>query len=477
MDFATIHLSCQARKALSSRGAGSARRCSWCAVSLLAEASSFLALWWLEGRPGAAAALQGRRLRLQAQAAEEETPAAPHAVPPAPIPAGEGPPSAVDLLADPAHLRRALHPYLGFVYDPAVNASPRRRAAGYPPISPHGFYARPGAAPGPGQVDVALFGGSMAMLAALEGGAALESVLAAAPAFAGRPVAVRCYALGGYKQPQQLAALAYLLALGEDVDFAVNLDGLNEVSLARAENVPKGVFPFYPRSWDALVQAAVNPAALRQAGLVAHLQQERARRAAAFSGPLARRLSTANLLWLSLDRRLERRLAAEQAELARLPLAPRGFAAQGPPWTAAGDDALFPELAAHWARSSRLMAGLAAARGVRYYHFLQPNQYDPGAKPMGFAETAAAVDAATPFAEPVRRAYPLLSRAGEELRRAGVSFVDLRRVFAGHPEPLYIDKCCHVSRRGSEILMRAIGQAIAADLARRGPVPGNGSGD
>jgi len=435
----------------------------------LAEASSFLALWWLEGRPGAAAALQARRLRLQAQAAEEEAAAVPDAVPPAPLPAGEGPPSAVDLLADPAHLRRVLHPYLGFVYDPAVNASPRRRAAGYPPITPHGFYARPGAAPGPGQVDVAFFGGSMAMLAALEGGAALENALAAAPALAGRPVAVRCYALGGYKQPQQLAALTYLLALGEDVDIAINLDGLNEVSLARAENLPKGVFPFYPRSWDALVQTAVNPAALRQAGLVAHLRGRRVRLATVFSGPAARRLSTANLLWRALDRRFERRLAAEQGALARLPLGPRGFAAHGPPWSAASDDALFPELVAHWARSSRLMAGLAAARGVRYYHFLQPNQYDPGAKPMGFVEAAAAVDPGTPFAEPVRRAYPLLSRAGEELRRSGIPFVDLRRVFAGNPEPLYIDKCCHVSRRGSEILMRAIGEAIAADLARPEP--------
>jgi hypothetical protein len=53
-------------------------------------------------------------------------------------------------------------------------------------------------------------------------------------------------ALPGYKQPQQLMSLAWVLSLGAHFDAVINVDGFNEVALAPLENVPKRVFPFYP---------------------------------------------------------------------------------------------------------------------------------------------------------------------------------------------------------------------------------------
>jgi len=41
--------------------------------------------------------------------------------------------------------------------------------------------------------------------------------------------------------------LNYLLALGARFDLFINLDGFNEVALPPAENIPKGVFLFFPR--------------------------------------------------------------------------------------------------------------------------------------------------------------------------------------------------------------------------------------
>jgi hypothetical protein len=46
---------------------------------------------------------------------------------------------------------------------------------------------------------------------------------------------------------------------------------------------------------------------------------------------------------------------------------------------------------------------------------------------------------------------------------AGVAFTDLTGVFAGTTEPLYVDNCCHLSPRGSEIMARALGARMAAD--------------
>ena len=40
---------------------------------------------------------------------------------------------------------------------------------------------------------------------------------------------------GGYKQPQQLAALSEALLLGVPLDVVVNIDGYNEVALGKSD--------------------------------------------------------------------------------------------------------------------------------------------------------------------------------------------------------------------------------------------------
>ena len=48
---------------------------------------------------------------------------------------------------------------------------------------------------------------------------------------------------GGWKQPQQLLALSWILALGGELDVLINVDGFNEVALDGVENAERGVFP------------------------------------------------------------------------------------------------------------------------------------------------------------------------------------------------------------------------------------------
>jgi hypothetical protein len=61
--------------------------------------------------------------------------------------------------------------------------------------------------------------------------------------------------------------------------------------------------------------------------------------------------------------------------------------------------------------------------------------------------------------------YPLLRQAGPELKKAGVTFTDLSRVFVDHPEPLYRDDCCHLNIRGNELLAGFIGNVIVERLS------------
>jgi len=120
-------------------------------------------------------------------------------------------------------------------------------------------------------------------------------------------------------------------------------------------------------------------------------------------------------------------------------------------------------LAGLWRRSSRVLHDVAASHGIRYYHFLQPNQYVPGSKPMGPREKAEAVRSQR-YSRIVATAYPMLSDAGRALAAEGVRFTDLTAAFAARPEPLYVDACCHVNRQGNVIVADLIFAAIRRDL-------------
>jgi len=121
--------------------------------------------------------------------------------------------------------------------------------------------------------------------------------------------------------------------------------------------------------------------------------------------------------------------------------------------------------APEYARTIVELARLAGSNGIRYYHFLQPNQYVVDSKPLTATERAEAWVPTHPYRRAVETAYPALARAGQGLRGLGVRFTDLSAAFKDHPEPLYIDSCCHVNERGNAILADLMFQAMSSDLA------------
>ena len=102
------------------------------------------------------------------------------------------------------------------------------------------------------------------------------------------------------------------------------------------------------------------------------------------------------------------------------------------------------------------MHRLCEANGIRYYHFLQPNQYVPGSKILSADELRNAFDPHYPSRAVVVAGYPYLEAAGRELTAAGVHFYDLTEIFKAHPETIYFDTCCHVNRHGCELMANQI---------------------
>lgn len=349
---------------------------------------------------------------------------------------------------------KVLHPFLGYVYN-------RTRDPGE--INDFGFEgADPLAKRSPETVNLVVLGGSVARQFYRRGGAELVEELEQAPPYRGRRVRLFSLALGGYKQPQQLMALSYMLSLGAEYDLAINLDGFNEIVLPYTNNIPNRVSASFPRNWHLYARLGLDVPRSLHLARVEQLRRGRERwRARVLGTPLE--YSALFLTALdSVDLYFARQIARED-ELLRQALATAegDFQIGGPFEPFETDAELFEHLAALWKASSLQMAHLARGNGLRYLHFLQPNQYVPGSKTPTPEErrTAFRKGPAGPK-HAVRAAYELLSREGADLRRRGVEFYDLTGLFREETRTIYGDSCCHVNQLGNELLAKAIARAI-----------------
>ncbi len=361
-----------------------------------------------------------------------------------------------------------VHPYLGFVLErtkqfQSSGAGIDMENLGFGPHS--GTLLRD---PGPEDATIAIFGGSVAANFVRNGRAQrLAERLTATEPFRGKRLRVVLAGLGGYKQPQALMALEYLLALGARIDVALLLDGFNDVVLPMHDNLPNGVFPIFPRMWDARVRDLPSQPLQVALGRLALDRERRRDLAIRFAGFPLRFSRAAELAWFFLDARLTRAIVEDEARAEALRPRGGGVIATGPERVYASEDDAVRDVVATWRRSSLQMAEAARAKGISFVHFLQPNQYVPGSKPLGEDERARAFDEQMPYRHWVEVGYPRLVEAGESLRAAGVAFHDLSRAFADVHESLYVDTCCHFRPEGYDVLMESMVPAIVAAATPR----------
>ena len=345
-----------------------------------------------------------------------------------------------------------VHPFVGFVTNP--DRSPGLSQYGYPKSSTMDFDHSPD------RVVIAVVGGSVAQGFAKSGLPAVIEQLERDPAYAGKEIVTIDLAVGGYKQPQQLMTMTYLLTLGFEFDVVLNIDGFNEVALHGAENQTKHVFPAFPRGWYLRVSNLPNRTLRARLGRVGNLEEAMLDAAEGFSGAPWRWSLACNLIWRLRQDRLIGEYGAAFVALTRFQPFESSYLMTGPRVDFETDADLYEHLVGIWQRSSLQMDRLCKANGIRYYHFLQPNQYVEGSKALTADERAVAFTEDHPYREGVEIGYPLLSRAGAELRSQGVSFVDLTTVFADEIETLYVEDCCHFNEAGNRLVAARVTREI-----------------
>jgi len=416
---------------------------------LILEVAAFLLFFVVDGRLFSYPRLEGdrREIRMEpSRAADEERTG------------DEAPPAGIQGIDT-----QAIHPYVGFVYDPTAPPTKELQRLYDWQLTSRGFLRTTGVPERvpEGTLSIAVFGGSVAMGFANHGDLLLDE-LRKVGLLSERGGVVLNYALPGYKQPQQLMTLNYMLVLQDRFDIVINLDGFNELALPYSENIRQGLNPFFPRGWRQRVASVPDLSAQRVTGEIIYLDDVRARRASLFSHVPLRYSVFCNLLWRLQDRRLGVRQAQLHELLFTAPDGKRSFVSQGPRFEVGDDPAVLQDLAEVWGRSSLLMHDVCAGEGIAYYHFLQPNQYVPGSKPLSATEQRECFRENHFYRKPVAEGYGLLRAEGRRLVEQGVPFFDTSTAFADYEETLYTDSCCHFSRRGNEILAAEIARIIAA---------------
>jgi len=352
--------------------------------------------------------------------------------------------------------RTIIHPYQGFVYNPE-NLE----------ITNFGFLdaKTPIQKKSEDKIIIGILGGSSAEIFGQFGSETLKNDLLKDAAFKGKEIIVLNLAIGSYKQPQQVMVLNYLLALGGEFDFLINLDGFNELVLPVVSNIPSKVNPFFPLRWDLKVidTAILEPQIVVLADIF-RLQQKKLKQAnLAYCGILRFSL-TFRLISYCLDRGLNLKIIAKRMELINLQNQQAqhvpSIVGHGPEFNYDNQSDLYEKLAALWARSSKQMSDLCQANRIQYFHFIQPCQYVPDSKSMEATELKAAFDQNALHRQVVIDGYPVLRKQAEWLNQQGIAVYDLSMVFKGHAEQLYIDTFCHFGAEGSKIIAAEIVQII-----------------
>jgi hypothetical protein len=353
-----------------------------------------------------------------------------------------------------------IHPYLGA----ATNPTFPEKILEDDPITDWGFTGKVNKPPvrkrAKNKVIVGIAGASVASIFSAQGVKALERELKQSATFSGKDFEFVNIAIGTQKQPQHLLSLVYSLVLGGEFDILVNLDGFNDVAWYPHENRRLGIHPIFPVGWMWRIGVMDDPGIRRMVGQLANLEENRADWARISRNGIMRRSIFCQYLWRVRDQRLASEIGRLRVDLANHKPDNLHYRLTGPPQSFSTDEEMYDYLADIWQRSSLQLDRLCRANGIRYFHFLQPNQYLSGSKRLSEKELKEAFTSHHPARPNVEKGYPVLREAGKQLTKKGVRFRDLSLVFKDHQDTYYFDNCCHFNKKGCEVLAAAMAQFI-----------------
>lgn len=360
-----------------------------------------------------------------------------------------------------------LHPFFGYVLKQGAFTNEKLKLK----VNKHGFfslYEYPFIKTNKKQFIIGVFGGSVANNFAVDEykNQILSKKLQSYPEFADREIVVLNFGNGGYKQPQQLLILNYFLALGQELDLVLNIDGFNEVALSNLNNKAQielgmpsvqHIQPLTnlasnvsPEVMSAIVQINDNKKQLK-AGIDKLQTCQLALCHAVTSLRVKQLVNNYQQAIVKYDAEVKKSNAdTANSSIVYIPKAD----------SVLPDRAAFDKMASMWYESSIGMNQILSSRKIKYFHFIQPNQYYPTKRAFTAKEKEIAINKESPYIEGVKKGYPVLLSKVDDLQKARVNVFSAVNILDNTKETVYKDACCHYNSVGEEVLANYISSSI-----------------
>lgn len=359
-----------------------------------------------------------------------------------------------------------LHPYFGYVQKPGPDFRPGFKYNNYGFISPYDY---PYKKTNSNQVIVGVLGGSVASNYSIYEiqNRILETKLQKLPQFKDKELIIISLAIGGYKQPQQLLTLNYMLSLGQKFDFVVNIDGFNEVALASINNQQKLSFAMPSASHvQALTGLANNSLSTKALEALLSLKDNKPKLKNALETLKNCPLASCHVVMSLYVQELVKDYRRDVARFERYRQQPsEDGSAESVIYfymeeQVLPDAEVFQDITNNWAETSILIHQVLAANNIPYFHILQPNQYYPTKRVFSEAEKKIAFSEDSPYKDSIKKGYPFLLKKVDELKANNVQFFNGVSILDSAQEPVYIDNCCHFNKSGETILSNFVADSL-----------------
>ena len=361
-----------------------------------------------------------------------------------------------------------LHPFFGYVLKQGAFTNEKLKLK----VNKHGFfslYEYPFIKTNKKQFIIGVFGGSVANNFAVDEyiNQRLSKKLQSYPEFADREIVILNFGNGGYKQPQQLLILNYFLALGQELDLVMNIDGFNEVALSNLNNKAQleigmpsvqHIQPLTnlannnlsPEAMSSIVQINDNKKQLK-AGIDKLQNCQLALCHAVTSLQVKQLVNNYQQAVVKYDAQVKQSNSDRaKSGIVYIPKAD----------SVLSDAAAYEKMASLWYESSIGMNQILSSRNIKYFHFIQPNQYYPTKRVFTAKEKEIAISKDSPYIEGVNKGYPVLLSKVNDLQKAGVNVFSAVNILDNTKETVYKDACCHYNSVGEEVLANYVSSSI-----------------
>ncbi|MEG3989146.1 hypothetical protein QUA13_18660 [Microcoleus sp. S28C3] len=363
------------------------------------------------------------------------------------------------------------HPFFGFIQKPSADFRPGFKVNNYGFISPYDY---PLKKTNKNQFIIGVFGGSVASNYGIfeVQNKILPRYIKQIPAFKDREFVILSFATGGYKQPQQLLILNYFLALGQELDMVVNIDGFNEVALSNLNNKNQVdlAMPSIQHILP-LTNLANNSLSTKAMKATIAIKENKARINQGLESLQHCSLAACDALTSVYVQNLVNNykrdvIKFEKARTKQQKDDSGSVIYINTNKSVLQDSVAFQEMALNWAKSSIFMHKVLSASNVPYFHVLQPNQYYQTKRVFSEAEKQIAFNKDTPYAKAVQIGYPALFKKFPNLEKNNIDILNAVNVFDKTKEAVYVDSCCHYNQAGEVVFSNYVGRSILEALRK-----------